>query len=35
MDNSMVRDQTGKIKDILLFVVSLAGLIFMIMYWGH
>jgi hypothetical protein len=34
-DNSMDRDQTGKIKDIFLFAVLLAGLIFMIIYWGH
>jgi hypothetical protein len=35
MDNSMDKDQTGKIKDIILFTVLLAGLIFMIVHWGH
>jgi hypothetical protein len=33
MDNSMHKDHVKKIEEILLFVVLMAGLLFMVIYW--
>lgn len=33
MDNSMDKDQTGRAAEFLLFLVVLAGVIFMVVYW--
>jgi hypothetical protein len=33
MDNSMNKDHLKKIEEIILFVVLMAGLLFMVIYW--
>jgi hypothetical protein len=33
MDNSMNKNHMGKIEEILLMVLLMAGLLFMVVYW--
>ena len=33
MDNSMRKNELKKLEEILLFVVLMAGLLFMVIYW--
>ncbi len=33
MDNSMKNNKSDKIEELVLFVVAIAGLLFMVLYW--